>query len=110
MAKLIVPKMLNEAYGPGHEEYHFECPGCQSMHRYIVRWGEKSRQKEPVWSFNGDLDRPTFRASLLYNQGGLNPNQPVCHLYMTDGKIQFLADCTHELAGQTVDMPEVING
>ncbi|MCP8600812.1 anaerobic dehydrogenase, partial [Acinetobacter baumannii] len=27
-----------------------------------------------------------------------------CHLFLTDGKIQFLSDCHHELAGLTVDM------
>ena len=30
-----------------------------------------------------------------------------CHSFVTDGRIQFLADCTHPLAGQTVDLPEV---
>ena len=30
----------------------------------------------------------------------------VCHSFVTDGRIQFLADCTHALAGQTVDLPE----
>jgi hypothetical protein len=35
------------------------------------------------------------------------PGQPVvCHSFVTDGRIQFLEDCTHELAGQTVDLPE----
>ena len=24
----------------------------------------------------------------------------------TDGRIQFLGDCTHHLAGQTVDLPD----
>jgi hypothetical protein len=30
----------------------------------------------------------------------------VCHSFVTDGRIQFLNDCTHPLAGQTVDIPE----
>ena len=25
--------------------------------------------------------------------------------FVVDGRIQFLGDCTHELAGQTVDIP-----
>ena len=28
----------------------------------------------------------------------------VCHTFVTDGRIQYLGDCTHALAGQTVDM------
>lgn len=31
----------------------------------------------------------------------------VCHSFVRDGRIQFLADCTHAMAGQTVDLPEV---
>lgn len=31
----------------------------------------------------------------------------VCHSFVTDGKIQFLSDCTHDLAGQTVDMVDI---
>jgi hypothetical protein len=27
-----------------------------------------------------------------------------CHIFVRDGKIQFLNDCTHELAGKTVPM------
>jgi hypothetical protein len=29
----------------------------------------------------------------------------VCHSFVVDGRIQFLGDCTHHLAGQTVDLP-----
>lgn len=29
-----------------------------------------------------------------------------CHSFVTDGKIQFLGDCTHKLVGQVVDIPE----
>jgi len=31
----------------------------------------------------------------------------ICHSFIRDGKIQFLGDCTHALAGQTVDLPEL---
>ena len=27
-----------------------------------------------------------------------------CHSFVTDGKIRFLNDCTHEMAGETVDL------
>jgi hypothetical protein len=30
----------------------------------------------------------------------------ICHSFVTDGRIQFLNDCTHSLAGQTVDLPD----
>ena len=30
----------------------------------------------------------------------------VCHSFVTNGRIQYLGDCTHKLAGQTVDLPD----
>jgi hypothetical protein len=30
----------------------------------------------------------------------------ICHSFITDGRIQFLGDCTHRLAGQTVPIPD----
>lgn len=30
----------------------------------------------------------------------------VCHCFVADGAMQFLGDCTHALAGQTVPIPE----
>lgn len=93
----------------------FRCPGCEDNHQISVG----------TWTFNGDLDRPTFSPSVLV--GGVqwdtdlypyfqsrtdrHPGVPVggrivCHSFVTDGQIRFLGDCTHDLAGQTVDLPE----
>lgn len=77
-----------------HGEWIFECPGCNCLHAL----GRNH-------SFNGDVVRPTFLPSLLI--GSVTPitgNVRRCHLFVADGHIQFLADCTHELAGKTVDM------
>ena len=30
----------------------------------------------------------------------------VCHSFVVNGQIQFLPDCTHALAGQTVPIPD----
>jgi hypothetical protein len=31
----------------------------------------------------------------------------VCHSWVTNGRIQFLSDCTHSLKDQTVELPEI---
>lgn len=31
----------------------------------------------------------------------------VCHTWINDGKVQFLSDCSHEFAGQTLDLLDV---
>jgi len=80
----------------------FWCPGCDSMHQVKVADGPR-----PHWGFNDNGDKPTFWPSLLVNQSGRyhNPRMPTCHSLVTDGRIAFLGDCTHKLAGQTVDLP-----
>lgn len=59
------------------------------------------------WTFNGDLEKPTFSPSLLVT-GFLNTQHPdgICHSYITDGKIMYLNDSTHECAGKTIELPE----
>jgi hypothetical protein len=64
------------------------------------------------WTFNGDFDKPTFSPSLNTWWGGFRSGDhdvPLhrCHSFIRDGRIHFLVDCTHALAGQTVDLPEV---
>ena len=81
--------------------FEFHCPGCKTEH-YI----STSPEFGAVWQFNGDLDKPTVSPSLLWNAGGGNPTTPICHSFIRDGKIQFLNDCTHDLKGQTVEIPE----
>jgi hypothetical protein len=76
--------------------YVFYCPGCKCNHSFDCRIDGK----RPSWTFDGDIDRPTFSPSLHY------PDR-VCHLFVKNGQIQFLSDCTHELAGKTVEMEAI---
>ena len=77
----------------------FQCPGCGQHHAFWTR-----SLRGPVWDFNGDTERPTVRPSILV-QGSPWENRR-CHSFITDGKIQFLDDCTHDLRGKTVDMAD----
>ena len=88
----------------------FWCPGCDGAH--AIQHGAGTG---PRWGWNGDVDKPTFTPSILVRYPS-NPNateefkewraERVCHSFVTAGRIQFLSDCTHALAGQTVDLPE----
>lgn len=100
----------------------FWCPGCDDVHQ--VKHGEPAG-----WGWNGDHASPTFTPSVLVTSGHYVDGQPEggscwckwnaehpgdpspykcyrCHSYVTDGRIQFLGDCTHQLAGQTVELPD----
>ena len=99
---------------------HFWCPGCKAVHG--INFGEG---EGPRWTWNGDVNKPTFMPSLLVTSGHYipgnidgcwckyNAEHPEdksfkcvrCHSFIKDGRIQFLSDSTHELAGQTVDIP-----
>lgn len=94
----------------------FHCPGCDCAHQVTVEGGFAN-----AWGFNGNGDAPTFTPSVLVTgkrritddehariMAGETIDLPdtICHSFVTDGNIQFLADCTHVLAGQTVPLPD----
>lgn len=90
-----------------------KCPGCNDLHLLDKRW-----------TFNEDFANPTFTPSLLITTGKyvtsnykeLIPEEDWefweessirCHSFITNGKIQFLSDCTHSLKDQTVDLLDI---
>lgn len=90
--------------------WYFYCPGCEEIHGFRV---EPSPGKGPIWSFDGNTERPTFNPSLLRRAGPYIEvgreliSQSICHLFLHNGRLQFLGDSTHKLAGQTVDLPDL---
>lgn len=86
--------------------YRFECPGCAEPHVIPIKPHPKG------WDFTGDEERPTFAPSILVYpskkwEDGRAVDSPRCHSFVRDGRIEFLSDSTHALAGQTVDLPEI---
>lgn len=95
-----------------HVGYIFDCPGCKSTH--IVHVFERNRCNAQ-WSFNGDMEKPTFRPSLNqrvgpFPQGAKRYGQDwsgkfdVCHVTVTDGICDFHGDCSHEFAGKQLPL------
>ncbi|WP_281681813.1 DUF6527 family protein [Zunongwangia profunda] len=101
----------------------FECPGCGNMHGLNI-----NGTKRPNWKYTGTESKPTFSPSILTRWVSVprNPEEDengnyilgsdgrikgakneVCHSFVTNGKIRFLNDCTHELAGKTVDLKPI---
>jgi hypothetical protein len=97
----------------------FWCPGCKDHH--AVRAGDNA------WTWNGSCEAPTFAPSILVTSGHYapgehahcwctynaeHPDDPVdfhcyrCHSFVREGRIEFLGDCSHALAGQTAELPE----
>lgn len=79
----------------GGYRLNFHCPGCDDLH--AVSEG---------WTWNGSLTAPTFSPSVLVRYYNGTDVEQVCHSHVVDGKMQFLNDCTHAQAGQTVEIPD----
>lgn len=99
-------RLEEQKHDNGTRSMLFECPGCDMLHVVYVASGAGANL--PVWGWNGSMEHPTFTPSVLVRYPwGEEREERVCHSFVTDGRIQFLGDCTHKLAGQTVDLPEV---
>lgn len=113
----------------------FFCPGCDEYHQVtVLQVGPRGAERVgPAWGYNGNPDAPTFTPSILVRGVRIDGGDTeiyrileeyklpedrermladrrintVCHSFVTDGRIQFLGDCTHALAGQTVDLPDI---
>ena len=108
----------------GDEGLSYWCQGCDSWHSIKTK-GAGS------WGWNGNVDRPTSTPSVLLQgkrmtekgraehqawvAAGMPKPAPAtfdsapycCHSFVTDGRVQFLGDCTHQLAGQTVELADL---
>lgn len=62
------------------------------------------------WTFNGDVEKPTFNPSFRQSGGGAIPKGQSCHYFIHGGQIEFCGDSWHTLAGQTVPMPPLPEG
>jgi hypothetical protein len=81
-----------------HSGWVISCPACKYWHLFDSRW-----------KFNSDVEKPTFAPSMNVNATIhlKYPNAIHCHSFVTDGRIQFLDDCSHDMKGQTVDLGDV---
>jgi predicted Fe-S protein YdhL (DUF1289 family) len=88
----------------------FFCPGCKRVHQF-----------NRTWQFNENYEKPTVSPSLLVRgtipiteeQAArivagekIEPVPYICHSFITDGKIQFLSDSTHDKAGQALELED----
>lgn len=93
------------------------CPACKGMHMIAVdRPFKNAAGKEVRWEFDGNLESPTFAPSVKITTGP-RPTVPegrpdagridICHYHIRKGRIEFCNDCTHELSGQKVPLPDI---
>jgi len=94
-------KPIGEPYN-GVQSYKFLCPGCAQRDEPGSRL-YATHVFNSTWSYNGDGDSPTVSPSIkLTSHDGR-----ICHSFIREDRIEFCADSTHALAGQTVDLPAI---
>lgn len=108
---------VNRYLRRGAGRYQHWCPACQEFH-----------QLPDSWTFNGNLEKPSFQPSFLhrgfkrnivggkwvgegrdawlYDANG-RPIEYICHYILTDGVLNYCGDCTHALAGKSVPLAEL---
>lgn len=94
MAKIKVVDWVHNGKKLRSTQYLYNCPGCKCDHAIGLKVDGGNHD------FNMDLEYPTISPSVLY------ASHPVCHAFIRNGMIQFLSDCEHSLAGQTVELPD----
>lgn len=97
---------ISKWLGKTHGGYCHWCPACESIHIYTTNNPQPNGAR---WQFNGNVERPSFTPSMKITWGIYTPGdvEECCHYFLTDGKINYCPDCTHKLAGQSVDLPEL---
>lgn len=85
------------------DEWRLPCPASGSID--IPRDGR--------WSFDGNYEWPTFSPSVNETRGQAgqscedfkaDPRPWRNHVFIRQGRIEYLSDCTHEFAGTTVEI------
>jgi hypothetical protein len=114
----ISAKLQSDAPG----RLSFWCPGCNQTHTLSVEG------PGAIWGWDRNVDAPTFTPSVLMTSGHfVSSHKPGdacwctynatakrkapftckrCHSFVRAGRIQFLGDCSHALANQTVGLPD----
>src|SRR5579859_3656578 len=94
-------------------DFVFFCEGCGCAHGIRSQnWvqpekiSDEDRQWiDGRWNFNGDVEKPTISPSIhVWTKDDKGNRITKCHSFVTDGKIQYLGDCQHTLANQTIDL------
>lgn len=104
-------------WGPEMTSITFKCPGCDDIHSVPGdRWTVTGTSPSDVTCSPSLLATSGHYCSDKQDSGcwcefnKANPSEAVfgcyrCHSFIRNGRIEFLSDCSHKLAGKTVPVP-----
>ena len=94
---------LSDRLGRNGDALVYWCPACNNAHVIQIAGQVK-------WDFDGNVEAPTFNPSVRHQwvaPVGMEEHNRTCHYFVKAGRIEYCGDCTHELAGQTVELPPI---
>lgn len=71
--------------------FYYWCPACDAAHQIHGTLNG--------WRINEQTNTVSPSVKTFWPNGGY-----CCHHFIRNGKIEYLSDCTHDMAGQTVDV------
>lgn len=99
-------KKLSNVLYQGLSGVFFFCKGCDDIHILPVK-EYNPQNRTSVWDWDGNVEKPTFSPSISVTYPNTLHGDAICHSFVRNGQIQYLNDCTHELKGQTIDLPNI---
>jgi hypothetical protein len=89
--------------------WKFWCPGCDSAHVVSDSWqvntGTATISPSVLVYSHQKLINEDLSGEALTAPENITTT-PQCHSFVTNGRIRYLSDSTHALAGKTVDVPD----
>jgi hypothetical protein len=111
--------LMSKYITPIEGGYSYYCPGCKCSHMVTSKWNidlktdtiHPSVLVKENWGMPDDWD---YDSAPKNEDGSLKTGDngkilgavktPRCHSWVRNRSIQYLGDCSHELAGKTVPM------
>ena len=81
-------------------DYYHYCSGCKQLHMINTK---RKNHKNAQWSFDGNMERPTFSPSINIDLG----QGKRCHYFIQRGRIKYCGDSTHGLSGKEIELEDI---
>lgn len=103
MNKDKVKFLIGRYNGEKDARLAYYCSACEEEHDVNILREAGMNDEHPCWTFTGTLENPTLSPPVVIKEN-YNDKTTICHHHITNGQIIYADDCTHNWAGDTIDM------
>lgn len=98
------------SYEATHLQFNLPCRPKGALMVLLPVQLKGTREGTNNWSWNGSVNKPTLKPSVLLGPTIYGETVYRTHCFINDGMVKYLQDCSHDLKGQTIEMPDVLSG